>query len=43
VPVRRLISSNSVVARTGLPFHHEVVSLAPLIADAVRRVTGERR
>jgi ribose-phosphate pyrophosphokinase len=43
VPVRRLISSNSVVPRTGLPFHHEVVSLAPLIADAIRRVTGERR
>jgi ribose-phosphate pyrophosphokinase len=43
VPIRRLISSDSVVPRKGLPFQHEVVGLAPLLADTIRRVTSERR
>ncbi|WP_257451531.1 ribose-phosphate diphosphokinase [Archangium lipolyticum] len=40
VPIRRLISTDSVVPHRELPFHHEVVSLAPLLADAIRRVTA---
>lgn len=43
VPIRRLISTDSVVPRKGLPFHHEVVGLAPLLAEAITRVTSERR
>jgi ribose-phosphate pyrophosphokinase len=43
VPIRRLISTDSVVHQRELPFHHEVVSLAPLLADAIRRVTASGR
>ncbi|PTL83372.1 ribose-phosphate pyrophosphokinase [Vitiosangium sp. GDMCC 1.1324] len=42
-PIHRLISTDSVLHRTDLPFQHEVVSLAPLLADAIRRVTGTGR
>jgi ribose-phosphate pyrophosphokinase len=43
VPIRRLLSTDSVPHRTSLPFKHEVVGLAPLLADAICRVTSERR
>jgi ribose-phosphate pyrophosphokinase len=43
VPIRRLLSTDSVVPRKGLPFQHEVVGLAPLLADAICRITSERR
>ncbi|HYO57422.1 ribose-phosphate pyrophosphokinase [Archangium sp.] len=43
VPIRRLISTDSVVPPKGVPFHHEVVSLAPLLADAIRRITANER
>jgi ribose-phosphate pyrophosphokinase len=43
VPIRRLISTDSVPHRTELPFKHEVVGLAPLLADAIRRITGNGR
>jgi ribose-phosphate pyrophosphokinase len=43
VPIRRLISTDSVMPRSGLPFEHEVVGLAPLLADAICRITSERR
>ncbi|MFY0527740.1 ribose-phosphate diphosphokinase [Archangium gephyra] len=42
-PIRRLISTDSVVPPKGLPFQHEVVSLAPLLADAICRVTSHVR
>jgi len=38
VPIRRLLSTDSVAPRHGLPFSHEVVHLAPLLADALRRL-----
>ncbi|HSP78695.1 MAG TPA: ribose-phosphate diphosphokinase, partial [Myxococcaceae bacterium] len=40
VPIRRLVSTDSVARDDGLPFEHQVVSLAPLFADALRRLTG---
>ncbi len=43
VPIRRLISTDSVAPPEALPFQHEVVSLAPLLADAIRRVTARVR
>ncbi|WNG13635.1 ribose-phosphate diphosphokinase [Cystobacter fuscus] len=43
VPIRRLISTDSVPQQRTLPFDHEVVGLAPLLADAICRVTSERR
>jgi ribose-phosphate pyrophosphokinase len=38
VPVVRLISTDSVMPPQGLPFEHQVVSLAPLLAEALRRL-----
>jgi ribose-phosphate pyrophosphokinase len=38
VPIRRLLSTDSVVHPTELPFDHEVVCLAPLLAGALRRL-----
>jgi ribose-phosphate pyrophosphokinase len=38
VPIRRLISTDSVTPRPGLPFQHEVVQLAPLLAESLRRI-----
>lgn len=38
VPVVRLISTDSVMPPQGLPFKHQVVSLAPLLAEALRRL-----
>ncbi|ATB35046.1 ribose-phosphate pyrophosphokinase [Cystobacter fuscus] len=43
VPIRRLISTDSVPLQRTLPFEHSVVGLAPLLADAICRVTSERR
>jgi ribose-phosphate pyrophosphokinase len=43
VPIRRLLSTDSIVPPLSLPFHHEVVSLAPLLAEAIRRVTTTDR
>ncbi len=43
VPIRRLISTDSVVHRTELPFEHHVVGLAPLLADAICRITAQGR
>jgi len=43
VPIRRLISTDSVVHRTELPFQHQVVGLAPLLADAICRITAQGR
>ena len=43
VPIRRLLSTDSIVPPRALPFHHEVVSLAPLLAEAIRRVTTADR
>jgi ribose-phosphate pyrophosphokinase len=40
VPIRRLVSTDSVARGDGLPFEHQVVSLAPLLADSLRRFTG---
>jgi ribose-phosphate pyrophosphokinase len=42
-PIRRLLSTDSVVPPRSLPFQHEVVSLAPLLADAICRVTAHVR
>jgi ribose-phosphate pyrophosphokinase len=36
MPVRRLVSTDSVEPPKGLPFPHEVVTLAPLVARALR-------
>lgn len=43
VPIRRLLSTDSLVPPRELPFHHQVVSLAPLLAEAIRRVTTADR
>lgn len=43
VPIRRLLSTDSVVPPKGLPFAHEVVSLAPLLAEALQRVTASEQ
>ena len=43
VPIRRLISTDSVPLTRALPFEHRVVGLAPLLADAICRVTSDRR
>jgi len=36
LPLTRLVSTDSVEPQSGLPFRHEVVTLAPLIARALR-------
>jgi ribose-phosphate pyrophosphokinase len=43
IPIRRLISTDSVSLSRPLPFEHTVVGLAPLLADAICRVTSDRR
>lgn len=37
---RRLVTTDSLPPLTGLPFPHQVVSLGPLLAEALRRVHG---
>ena len=37
-PVRRLLATDSVAAPAHLPFPLQVVSLAPLLAEAIRRL-----
>jgi ribose-phosphate pyrophosphokinase len=37
-PVQQLVTTDSVIPPANVPFPHRVVSLAPLLADAVRRL-----
>lgn len=41
-PVQRLVTTDSVSPPRHVPFPHQVVSLAPLLADAVRRLEERR-
>jgi ribose-phosphate pyrophosphokinase len=40
LPLARVVTTDSVPQPAGLPFAHDVVPLAPILAEAIRRVSG---